>query len=242
MSEMPEVLSAPVFIEEGGFTSRITMVNELTFAITAEVVLFGRNGARITSQMVAFPIPSIATVYESSTSPTANFWGAGPGTGSATGFVRSASCNEGGGGTPVVIKPDHLQVTGDVTGTIQSCPTTVYRSVHYQAVDINNHAFNVAVSVSEYYLNSPVTNTCNNGQPSPSSCQPTDGSGSFWDTLQVGCNSVGGSCGFPLQHQWNWCNGGVVLKVLSTLTDTIHNNQVIVNGYTNTNPNGSQFH
>jgi|GEM_PF-3301323 len=54
MSEMPEVLVAPLFIESGGFTSRIVMVNELTFAITADVILFNRNGAVIASQNVAF--------------------------------------------------------------------------------------------------------------------------------------------------------------------------------------------
>jgi hypothetical protein len=34
------------------------MVNELNFAVTAQVVLFDRNGARITSQTVAFPAHS----------------------------------------------------------------------------------------------------------------------------------------------------------------------------------------
>ena len=55
MSEMPEVLVAPLFIESGGFTSRIVMVNELTFAITADVILFNRNGVAIASRSVAFP-------------------------------------------------------------------------------------------------------------------------------------------------------------------------------------------
>jgi len=45
---------------------------------------------------------SIATVYGSTTSSTATFYGNGAGAGSATGFVESEYCQEGGGGTPTV--------------------------------------------------------------------------------------------------------------------------------------------
>lgn len=58
MSEMPEVLVAPLFIETAAFTSTITMVNELSFGVTAQVVLFDRNGGQITSQTVALPAHS----------------------------------------------------------------------------------------------------------------------------------------------------------------------------------------
>jgi hypothetical protein len=58
MSEMPEVLVAPLFIETAGFTSTIAMVSELNFAVTAQVVLFDRHGAQIASQTVAFPAHS----------------------------------------------------------------------------------------------------------------------------------------------------------------------------------------
>ena len=58
MSEMPQVLAAPLFIEAAGFTSTITMVNELNFAVAAQVVLFDRHGAQIVSQTVAFPAHS----------------------------------------------------------------------------------------------------------------------------------------------------------------------------------------
>src|SRR5271165_4074811 len=47
-------------------------------------------------------VPSVATVYGSSTSSTATFWGVSPGTGGATGFVESQYCSPGGGGTPTV--------------------------------------------------------------------------------------------------------------------------------------------
>src|SRR5450755_884141 len=65
MSEMPEILVAPLFIETAGFTSTITMVNELSFSVTAPVVLFDRNGARITSQTVALPAHSRQAVLVS---------------------------------------------------------------------------------------------------------------------------------------------------------------------------------
>ncbi|MGO9239662.1 MAG: hypothetical protein ACLQBJ_02540 [Bryobacteraceae bacterium] len=55
MNEMPEILVAPLFIEANGFTSSLVMVNELTFAVSADVVLFDRNGAKIVSQTVNFP-------------------------------------------------------------------------------------------------------------------------------------------------------------------------------------------
>ena len=58
MSEMQAVLAAPLFIESGEFTSRITMVNELAFAVSADVVLFDRQGVRIAAQTVAFPAHS----------------------------------------------------------------------------------------------------------------------------------------------------------------------------------------
>jgi len=58
MSEMPEVLVAPLFVETAGFTSTIAMVNELNFAVTAQVVLFDRHGAQMTSKTVAFPAHS----------------------------------------------------------------------------------------------------------------------------------------------------------------------------------------
>ena len=54
MSEMPEILAAPLFIEANGFTSRITMVSELNFAVTADVILVDRSGLQIASRTVAF--------------------------------------------------------------------------------------------------------------------------------------------------------------------------------------------
>ncbi len=58
MSEMPQVLVAPLFVEAAGFTSTISMVSELNFPVTAEVVLYDRHGARITASHVAIPAHS----------------------------------------------------------------------------------------------------------------------------------------------------------------------------------------
>lgn len=52
MSEMPQILVAPLFIETAGFTSTISMVSELNFPVTAQVVVFDRHGTPITSQTV----------------------------------------------------------------------------------------------------------------------------------------------------------------------------------------------
>ncbi len=62
MTEIPEVLVAPLFIETSEFTSLITMVNELSFAVDAEVVLLDRQGVRIAAQTVAFPAHSQETL------------------------------------------------------------------------------------------------------------------------------------------------------------------------------------
>lgn len=73
MAEMPEVLVAPLFIETGEFTSTITMVNELNFAVTANVIVRNSQGAQIASQLVNFTAHSqqalmVADVLRSSNS------------------------------------------------------------------------------------------------------------------------------------------------------------------------------
>lgn len=54
MSEMPEVLVAPLFIETGEFTSKITMVNELNFGVTANAIVRNSQGVQIASRTVHF--------------------------------------------------------------------------------------------------------------------------------------------------------------------------------------------
>ncbi|MGA2602141.1 MAG: hypothetical protein ABSH09_34680, partial [Bryobacteraceae bacterium] len=69
---------------------------------------------------------SIATVYGSTTSSTATFYGQGVGTGSATGFVMSGYCNSGGGGTPSVAKlvcsPASVTRGGSVSCSVTGAP------------------------------------------------------------------------------------------------------------------------
>lgn len=54
MSEMSANLAAPLFIETAGFSSRIVMVNELNYPVTATVNLYDRRGLAIASQSVEF--------------------------------------------------------------------------------------------------------------------------------------------------------------------------------------------
>jgi hypothetical protein len=72
MTEMPEVLVAPLFIETGEFTSRITMVNELNFAVTANVIVRDSQGAQIASQLVNFTAHSQQALMVADVSRSAN--------------------------------------------------------------------------------------------------------------------------------------------------------------------------
>ncbi len=83
-------------------------------------------------------VPSVATVYGSSTSSTATFWGVGGGTGGATGFVISQFCNMGGGGTPIVSAPKKVAFVGEDARGAAVCPAGqagFSRQVTLQIVD-----------------------------------------------------------------------------------------------------------
>lgn len=137
----------------------------------------------------------------------------------------------------IKLPPHHLHVVADVTGPITVCPTTVFRSVRLQVVDFQ-HTPVGSTSVQESYLNQPINNTCGSGSPTPTVCSVTDTAGRFYDTFQVGCNSVGGSCGFALHNRWSWCPAGVAL---GTLLNDVRNNQVTVEGYTGPIPTGTEI-
>ena len=55
MNEAPQILIAPLFVETAGFTSTISIVSELSFAVTAQIVLFDHNGAQVASEIVGLP-------------------------------------------------------------------------------------------------------------------------------------------------------------------------------------------
>ena len=71
VSEVAEVLAAPLFIEDAGFSSTITMVSELNYQVTAQVLLLDRNGAQITYQTVAGTLASASPPSGTTTVTTA---------------------------------------------------------------------------------------------------------------------------------------------------------------------------
>ena len=135
--------------------------------------------------------------------------------------------------------PDHLEVSSDnyiyVKCSIGLIPE---REITYDILDANDkYVTNVPVDEAFSTLSS---NTCNNGYPSPSGCTNLP-SGTFTDHLWVGCNSVGGSCGFTIGiQQWHWCPTGYASVAIGTLdNDGLYSNKTTILGYTL--PGGSQI-
>ncbi len=58
MSEMAQALAAPLFLESGGFSSRLTIINELNFATPAQVILRELDGRQICVENVELPAHS----------------------------------------------------------------------------------------------------------------------------------------------------------------------------------------
>jgi len=127
-----------------------------------------------------------------------------------------------------VRKPNHLQVVVDSTGELTACPSTNIRQITYQVVDVSNNPVNDLVSVREQFSNKSA-NSCNTTVHTTETCTVIGG-GSFTDALTVGCNSVGGTCGFTYTHQqWLWCSStGVVIATPGDLV--VHNNAITVGG------------
>lgn len=87
----------------------------------------------------------------------------------------------------------------DSTGELTACPTTSIRQITYQVVDASNNPVIDLLSVREQF-SSKSANSCNTSVQTGETCSPISG-GSFTDMLSVGCNSVGGTCGFTYTHQ-----------------------------------------
>jgi hypothetical protein len=127
--------------------------------------------------------------------------------------------------------PDHLQVEADTNGTRPNCPTVVSRQINFYVLDYAGTILYYTPS-SEHFV-SVSHNTCGNGQPLPSSCQ-TDFS-LIVDTITVNCNTVGGSCGYAITDDWQWCPSGSAAVILGTLNETVHSNQITVDGVSTPN-------
>jgi len=160
--------------------------------------------------------------------------------GSAT-FFRSASATAEG-----VATPHHVRVLVDQAGFPADCPDSGLwvRQIKVQVVDINNNDI-TSGSVKESYSNLSA-NTCNNGTPSPSPCEPLDTGGQFLDSMGVSgnlCNSGiarNSGCGFTLTSTWSMCNGTVQNNIWKSTRET-RSNTVKVNGQVNAFPPGTQL-
>lgn len=127
------------------------------------------------------------------------------------------------GGTKVQL-PDHLQIASDIIGQKTSCTSTAIREINYQIVDVTNAPVNDLLSVREQF-GSKSQNTCNTTVHTTESCTLI-ALGNFIDVLTVGCNSVGGSCGYTYTHQqWVYCGTSPI--VIGTPGDLIVHNDVI---------------
>lgn len=148
-------------------------------------------------------------------------------------------CNENvvtksASGTAIVRVPHHLQVVSDISGAVPACPNIIVRQIKFTVVDSSNSIVGPA-PVNERFI-SISQNTCNNGQPLPSPCANTDNAMSeFTDTLTVNCNSVGGSCGYDITYEWQWCPPGGTAVDIGRLVETVHADQITVNGVTTPN-------
>jgi len=108
----------------------------------------------------------------------------------------------------------HLEVYHDAMLPVPNgcgIPYTI-RNITYNIVDQNENA--VTTPIKEVF-NSLSANSCANGSPSPTVCTG-GGTSQFTDTLSVYCNTVGGSCGFSLQNQWQSCPSNGIAVPLGT--------------------------
>jgi hypothetical protein len=135
--------------------------------------------------------------------------------------------------------PHHLQVVDDETGGLPGCPTVVGRQLTLQVVEQNGTPINGQPAVQENFLSiSP--NSCGNGQPIPSACSASEAGATFVDTISVNtCAAAGTSCGYNITDEWQWCPSGTAPTNAGKLTDTVHANQVTVNGVASPDPAGS---
>lgn len=117
--------------------------------------------------------------------------------------------------------PHHLVVVSDVGG---SYCNVVKRTLVFRIVDITGQPTGAA-TVKESFTNIS-QNTCGNGNATPDGCMTTDGV--FGDTINVGCVSVPGTCGYTITKQYQWCRPGYSPVPLATYTGWTHNNSISV--------------
>ncbi len=134
--------------------------------------------------------------------------------------------------------PHHLEVVSDngntqLLGGCQDGSTPRIRLITFKVVDSGGNGVGV-VTLSEQFT-SLSFNTCRADGlgPNPDGCgYNASGSDTFTDVITVNCTTVGGSCGYNITDVWRWCPIGGSPQPLATLTETVHYNQITVNGNT----------
>ena len=118
--------------------------------------------------------------------------------------------------------------------------TTLKRVISYQVVDASKQSITIPLQVHEQF-GSKDSNTCNTSITTGETCYSIS-NGVIGDVMTVGCNSVGGSCGFTYTHQqWVWCSsaGDVIIATPGDLI--VHNNSISVGGNTTGFPAGTEI-
>jgi len=124
--------------------------------------------------------------------------------------------------------PHHLKVVSDTHSTI--CGDIVTRALTLQVVDRNGNNVRGIVPIKEKFVDI-TTNTCGNGNPTASGCSSTNATnGEFTDHIGVGCNSVGGSCGYSITKQYLWCPLRRAALPIGTYSGYTHSNAISVAG------------
>jgi hypothetical protein len=138
--------------------------------------------------------------------------------------------------------PDRLRVVSD-TGNLSlpSSPSVVFRLITYQVSDSSGSHLAIVQAISvEEALDNLTTNTCGNGQPNASSCEPANDSGQFIDGISVNpscassalsnCSS-NPSCGYEYTQRWSTCFPEAIIE-LTSIPGITHCNEIKINNST----------
>lgn len=124
--------------------------------------------------------------------------------------------------------PDHLQITNDVTQTVQPCDE-LERNIFFTVVDYNDHAVgNTDVRESDFNG----VSTCDNEAPDFTDECGTAPGGNYGDSLNAGCPNNGDShCGFhDTNEQHLWCSSHGLVPIAAFDYD-VHHDVIVVSGH-----------
>jgi hypothetical protein len=206
------------------------------------VTLSGKGFASGASISAGSGVTVSEITVSSSTSMSATFSVAANATAGNRDVTVTVNGHTSNSKTFVVQIPDRLRVVADTgDGVVAACPSVHGRRITYQIADSSaaHSAIAQAISVVEA-LDDLTTNTCGNGQPNSSSCEPADDSGQFIDGISVNptCVSVAlsncssnPSCGYEYTQRWSTCFPEAIIELMSAPGLT-HCNQIKINNST----------